>query len=406
MSRFTYIAILESGKKVAGQIRSADRRQAVRQLIGRGYHPVQVRPDREQAGVWRRWAQAMRNHVSSAKLSVFTRQLASLLKAGLPMLQALMVLRRQSESRRLVYIIEDIQEHLSAEGGTLAEALDEHPQVFDSVYRSLVRAGEEGGNLPEVLLRLADHLGSAARLRGQVLGAFIYPVFLLLMGAAAVFVLMTFVIPRFRELFDSFGQALPRPTQLLIAVSGFLAAWWWAVGAGLLAGMVFLGLVLRRPQVRTKVDRGLLRLPVFGSMVLKLEIARISRTLGALLTGGVGVLGALRITAGTARNRAVQAALGPVADGVASGESVAEVADKAGIFPPLMINLIRTGEETGQLPSMLDELSAIYEDQAQRAVTGAVKLLEPMLIIVIGAVVAGIVAAIMLPVFQANTMVS
>ena len=406
MSRFSYVAILESGKRVSGQIRSADRRQAVRQLIGRGYHPVQVRAGREQTAVWNRWVQALRHRVSTAKLAVFTRQLASLLKAGLPLLQGLMTLRRQSESRRLVTIIEDVQEHLSGEGGTLAEALDEHPHVFDSVYRSLVRAGEEGGNLPEVLTRLAEHLSGAARLRGQVLGAFIYPAFLLLMGIAAVFVLMAFVIPRFRELFESFGQALPRPTQLLIAVSGFLSAWWWAVLAGLLAGMVVAGWMLRQPQVRMKVDRGLLRLPVFGSMVLKLEIARIARTLGALLTGGVGVLVALRITGRTARNRALQAAFGPVADGVASGESVAEVAARAGIFPPLMINLIRTGEETGELPSMLGELSAIYEDEAQRAVTGAVKLLEPILIIVIGAVIAGIVAAIMLPVFQANTMVS
>jgi general secretion pathway protein F len=268
-----------------------------------------------------------------------------------------------------------------------------------------VRSGEEGGNLADVLNDLGKHLARSARLRGQVLGALIYPGFLLLLGATAVFVLTAFVIPRFQELFESFGQDLPRPTRLLIALSSFMSTWWWAVLAGLAAAMLSAWGLLRRAAVRLSADRLLLRLPVVGPMFLKVEISRIARTLSALVGGGVAILSALRITGETVRNLAVRATFGPMISGVSTGQAVATAASKAGLYPPLMINLIRTGEDTGELPEMLTELAGIYEEEAERAVSGAVRLLEPALIVVMGAVITGIVAAVMLPVFQANAMV-
>ena len=400
MSRFTYQAVMGSGQRVAGVVRCRDRLEAICKVRDLGYHPVRVEP----AEVGRASAHWLRR-VKTTELAVLTRQMASLLKAGLPMVQTLATLRQQSTSPRLEQVVHDIEESLVRDGGTLADALEDHPGVFNPVYRGLVRAGEEGGDLVAVLSNLARNLAQAARLRGQVVGAFIYPIFLLLLGSTAVFVLMTFVIPKFQVLFESFGQKLPWPTVVLIAVSSFMASWWWAVLTAVAVLAILVHFVLKRPVVRDVVDRRMLKVPVLGSMLLRLEVARISRTLGALVDGGVGILNALRITAGTAKNLAVKRSFSSVIDGVAAGGSLAELLAQARLYPPLVVNLVRTGEDTGELPEMLKELAAIYEDEAERAVTGAVKLLEPMLIVVMGGIIAGIVAAVILPVFQANAMV-
>ena len=405
MGKFSYTAVLGSGKRVAGMVRCADRREAVQQLLGRGCHPLSIEPFELAAMDIRRFTRRVSQRVGTASLAVFARQLASLLKAGMPVTQALATLRGQSQNRHLINVIGDIQETLSRHAGTLSDALDEHPRVFDPVFRGLVRAGEESGNLVDVLHNLADHLARSAKVRGQVLGAFIYPIFILLMGAAAVFVLMSFVIPRFTELFESFGQALPWPTRILIAVSGFLASWWWAVLIAVFFGLVGLVMVLRRTAVRTRADRLLLRMPIMGQVFLKLEVARISKTLGALLANGVRILDALRITGDSARNLAIRASFPSIVRDVRAGAALAAAAEKTNVYPTMMLNLIRTGEDTGELPQMLGELAGIYEDQAERAVTGAVKLLEPLLILVVGAVICGIVAAIMLPIFEASAMV-
>lgn len=405
MSRFRYFAVLDSGQRVGGTVRSHDRQEALRQLLSRGYHPLALEPaEGGGLGTWRISRDSFRR-VSVADLAVFTRQLASLLRAGLPMVQALGMLRRQIANRRLAGVIQEIEETLSREGGTLADCFEEHTRVFNAVYRGLVRAGEEGGNLVDVLEALADHLARSARMRGQVLGAFVYPIFLVLVGMAAIFVLMSFVIPRFQEMFEGLGQALPLPTRILITVSAFLARWWWAVLVAVATAGVFIWAALRRPVVREKVDVQLLRVPVLGSMWLKLELARICRTLSALLSSGVKILDALRIAGDTAGNLAVRKTFPDMIQGILAGESLAMVAERAGIYPPIMLNLIRTGEETGELPEMLDQLSAIYEDEADRSVTGAVRLVEPTLIIVMGGIICAIVAAVMLPILQTTAAI-
>lgn len=409
MSRFSYSAIRGSGERIDGTLRSYDRRDAIGKLMEMGYHPLrveladEVRSGRAQlSSLYHRYVHRIR----VADLAVFTRQMASLLKAGLTVVQTLATLRRQCDHPSLVRVVEELEASISRNAATLAEAMDDHPRVFSPVYRGLIRSGEEGGHLTEVLQELAEHLSRSARLRGQVIGAFIYPIFLLLLGTAAIFVLMAFVIPKFEDLFESFGQELPWPTQVLIAVSGFLASWWWAVLAAILIAVAAGIAVLKRQSYRAWFDQAILRMPVFGSMFLKLEIARIARTLGALLGGGVRILDALRVTGETARNLAVRGTFNQVAAGVATGQTLAEAIDKSGIYPPLVTNLIRTGEDTGELPEMLQELSMIYEDEAERAVNGAVKLLEPVLIVVMGLVIAGIVAAVILPIFRSNAMVS
>jgi len=404
MTRFNYAAILESGRRVSGTISSLDRRQAIRQLLQRGYHPLAVEP-LKKGSTGESWlSRNVYSRVTRSDLAVLTRQLASLLKAGLPMTGALGMLRQQIQHRRLERIVRDIEEKLRRDGGGLADALDEHPHVFDAVYRGLVRSGEQGGDLIKVLNNLSAVLARLAKLRGQVWAAFIYPIFLLLLGGAAVFILMTFVIPRFQELFESFGQALPAPTRALIAVSSFMAQWWPVLLLGLAGCALAAVAALKRPAVRERLDRGVLALPILGGMFTKLEVSRIARTLSALLGGGVRILDALSITGQTARNLAIRATFSPMIRLVSAGENLGDAVAKAGLYPPLMVNLIRTGEQTGELPSMLGELSEIYDTEAERAVAGAVKLLEPTLIILMGGLIAMIVAAVMLPIFQANAM--
>ncbi len=406
MSRFQYQAIQTSGQRVQGNLRARDRHEALGQLIQRDYHPLAVEAADENHSDLRRSLGNLRHWVTRTDLAVFTRQMAALLKAGLTVLQTLRTLREQCGNPRLTRIIQDMEEKLQRDGGTLAEALEDHPRVFDGVYRGLVHSGEEGGNLVRILSELGRHLSQTARLHRQVVAAFIYPLFLLILGTIAVFVLMTFVIPRFQDLFASFGSTLPAPTRILITISGFLAAWWWLVLAAVTAVILLVIILLRRPIVRHQVDRKVLKLPVLGSMLLKLELVRLSRTLAALIQGGLPILEALRITDNTLRNQAVRASLAIVYRSVSAGEGLAVGMEKSGIYPPLALNLVRTGEETGELPEMLGELSEIYEDEAERAVTAAVKLLEPILICGMGILIAGIIAAVILPIFRVNMMAS
>jgi type II secretory pathway component PulF len=404
MSRFSYQAILPSGQRVSGSMNARDRHDALGQLVHRGYHPLTMETlEKNSSDVGRSFFNLW-HRVTRSDLAVFTRQLASLLKAGLTIVQALNTLRSQCDNPRLAGIIQDMEDKLQRDGGSFAETLDDHPQIFDAVYRGLIRAGEEGGTLTKVLTDLAQHLSQSAKLRRQVIGAFIYPVFLLLLGAAAVFVLMAFVIPRFQELFISFNSQLPGPTRVLILISGFMANWWWAIVTAIAFAILLVIAGLRKIAIRTRVDRMLLRVPVLGVMFLKLEIARLSQTLAALLQGGVPILDALRITADTVKNLTLRATFSTITKRVSAGEDLALSMETSGQYPSLVINLLKTGEETGELPEMLKEVSDIYEDEAERAVTGAVKLLEPILICVMGIIIAGIIAAVILPIFRVNVM--
>lgn len=405
MSRFAYSAVIASGGRVSGTVRSASLQEAVRKVIEMGYHPLRVEEQRE-GGAAPPLARWWLHRVPPAHLAVFTRQLASLLKAGMPMVQALGTLRRQCENRHLAAVVGQVEESLGQDGGTLSDALEEYPAIFSPVYCGLVRSGEESGNLAEVLTSLAGHLGRSATLRGQVLGAFIYPAFLVLLGSAAVLVLMLFVIPKFQELFASFGRDLPLPTRILIATSGAMVQWWWALAALATAGAIFVLAALRRPSTRRRIDRRLLSLPVIGPMLLKVEVARLLQTFSMLLASGINMLDALRVTGNTARNSALRTTFPAVVEAVATGQGVAESFERSGLYPQIMINLMRTGEDSGELPEMLKELAAIYEEEAERAIGGTVKLLEPVLIVVMGGVIAGIVAAVILPIFRANVMVT
>jgi len=405
MPLFEYIAVDDAGQRVRGTIPCADRRDAGRQLLARGCHPVSIDLPQERLGGARRLWRAIARRVTVQERAVFTRQMASLLKAGLPIVGALATLRRQAPRGALGRIVQEMEQRIGRDGGSFAQALDEHPRVFDAVYRGLARSGEAGGNLVEVLSRLATQLTQGAKLRRQVGAALLYPAFLLLLGTAAIYVLVAVVVPRFEDLFRSFDQALPAPTRALLAVSAFLSAYWWAVPGAVGALVVAAFALLRRSGVRRWIDGCLLRLPIVGGLLMKLEVARLSNTLAALLEGGVRILEALRVAGEGVGNRRLRTTFPRILQEVSRGQPLSSAMEQAKFFPPLMLGLVRTGEETGELPEMLRELSRIYEDQSEQAVHGAVRLLEPVLILLMGGCVAAIVAAILLPIFEANAMV-
>ena len=406
MSRFAYSAIKNGGQRVSGVLQSRNQAGAVNKLLQMGCHPVELQADnhaKNQVSL-RALYNRVFHRITVSDLAVLTRQMASLLKAGLPVVQMLATLRQQCGHQGLIVVIEDLEIAITQDASTLTEAMERHPEVFDAVYCGLVHSGEESGNLVEVLQEMAGHLSRSAKLRGQVLGAFIYPIFLVILGTVAIFVLMTFVIPQFKDLFESFGQALPLPTQVLIRVSHFLSVWWWAVLAGALATTTCGLVAMRKSVVKKRIDVRILKIPVLGEMFLKLEVARVSRTLGALIGGGVRMINALLITGRTAKNLAIRETFKQISDKVATGSPLADAIHECGIYPPMVESLIRTGENTGELPEMLQELADIYENESERAVNGAVKLLEPTLIVIMGLIIAGIVAAVIMPIFQSNAM--
>jgi type II secretory pathway component PulF len=400
MLPFDFVAIEPGRGRVTGTLRGGDRRQVIQKLIESGVQPVWVAGRAGRAGLG-----GLFRRVGVQDLSVFTRQLAALTKAGLPLAHALATLRRQCSNKTLTELLEDLEQGLLRDGMSFAETLAQHPRVFNPVYRGLVHAAEAAGRLPEVLAELAGHLGRAAKLRGQVRAAFVYPVFLMLAGSTAIFVLMTFIIPTFITLFDSFDRQLPLPTRLLIAVSGFMRHWWpvilLAAGCGAAAGWG----ALRRQGVRSRRDRLLLRLPVVGEVLMKVEVARIAQTLAALVAGGVHIVDALHVTEAVTHNQALRDAFGPIRSKVAGGQPVADAFDGAKLFPLMFINLVRTGEESGDLPEMLAEVASIYTEESERALDAGVKILEPVLIVGMGLIIAVIVAAVMLPIFQSNALV-
>jgi len=259
--------------------------------------------------------------------------------------------------------------------------------------------------LSEALDCLAEHLGRSGRLKGQLVSAMAYPAFLGILGSAVIAVLMVWVIPRFEELFASFEQDLPALTVALLSASRFVADWWPAILPAVCLAVVGAAVLIRRRGVRLALDRRILRMPLIGQIVLKAQTARLCLTLSALLDGGVSLLSAIEAAGQSLTNRVLKTAFTSIAGPVSAGESLGSAIEKLGLFPPLMVSLVRTGEETCQLPRMLKELAGLYEDQSQRALSGAVRLLEPMLIVLMGGIIAAIVTAVMLPIFSINMMV-
>lgn len=396
MPRFQYTARTASGELVSGCIEADAAAAAAAKVRETGAFPIEVKALRTP----RRVPLAVRRRVRPAELATFTRQLRDLLRGGVPIVRALAVLSRQMEDERFSAIIDDVRSRVQ-EGSSLADALAAHPEAFGGVYVSMVRAGEMGGVLEPVLERLAELLDRDAELVGRVKSALVYPAFLVAVGFGTVTFLLYAVIPKFVSLFEDMGQVLPLPTRMLIGLTGFLT------GPGGFVLYFVVALVLyalaryaRTPEGRLLADGLKLRLPLLGRIQRRLVTARFARTLGTLIGNGVPILSALDMARETVGNEALARELEEVKKGVRDGRSLAVPLSRSSIFPPMVIDMVAVGEEAGNLDDALLRLAEAYDREVDAALRAAVSLLEPVLIFCMAGIVAFVVAAMLLPVFE------
>ena len=343
--------------------------------------------------------------VKTKDLSIFTRQFATMIDAGLPIVQCLDILGEQSESKLLRNTVRTIRQDVEG-GATLADALRKHPKIFDALYINMVEAGEAGGVLNTVLNRIALFIEKANKLKKKVKGAMIYPCAIIAVAIIVVSILLIFVIPVFAELYGSMGKALPAPTQITINISNwFVASWYYLLFAigGVVAGVRF---YYQSDQGRINIDGLLLRLPVIGDMLRKVAVARFSQNMAILLSSGVPILEGLAITARTAGNKVVEKAIMDSRVSISQGKTVAEPLAESKIFPPMVCHMVAVGETTGGLDGMLRKIAEFYEEEVDDAVASLTALMEPMIMVVLGVILGGLVISMYLPIFQLGSLVS
>jgi len=331
-------------------------------------------------------------------LAVFTRQFSVMIDAGLPLVQCLEILANQQEHKSFQKILLQVRQDVEA-GSTLADAMRRHPKAFDNLYVNMIAAGEAGGILDTILQRLSVYIEKAVKLRSQVRAAMIYPAAVICIAAIVVAVILLKVIPTFAALFTSLGAELPLPTRVVIYCSNFLARYWWAFVALIGAGVFAFRRYYATHRGRRVVDGLMLKAPVIGMILRKIAVARFCRTLATLTSSGVPILESLDITARTSGNAIVEDAIVNVRKSVEGGKTIVEPLRESGVFPNMVVQMIGVGEQTGALDAMLNKIADFYEDEVDIAVAGLVKLLEPVMIFILGVVIGGIVIAMYLPMF-------
>jgi general secretion pathway protein F len=349
----------------------------------------------------RRW---LVGRIKSDDVAIMTRQLAVLVGAGIPLVEALSALVDQVEHERLKRVVSNVKQRVN-EGSSLADALAAHPRVFTTLYVNMIRAGESSGALEVVLVRLADFTENQARLRAKVIGTLTYPAAMMVIGATILGILFTVVIPKITKVFQDTKVTLPWTTRFLIAFSTFVHDWWWAlVALAVLAGFA-VARWRRTPAGRARWDVGVLSAPVFGGLIRQIAIARFTRTLATLLKSGVPLLTALDIVKNIVGNTRLAKVIEESRDSIREGESIAAPLKRSGEFPPLVYHMVAIGEKSGQLEEMLKNVADAYDSQVETKVAALTSLLEPFMIVVMGAVVAFIVFSILMPILQINTLV-
>ena len=337
--------------------------------------------------------------IKTRDLVVMTRQFATMINAGLPLVQALDILAKQTENQSLAEITKSVVYDVES-GHTLADALRKHPKAFSDLYVNMVAAGEAGGILDTILVRLSEFLEKNDAIIRKVKGAMIYPAVIMSVAAIAIAVLLIFVIPTFQNMFASVNLELPLPTRIVIGMSSILTHYWWAI-IGAAGGFVFLlSRYYKTAPGRLQIDKLLLRLPVLGDVIRKSAVSRFTRTLGTLISSGVSILDGLEITARTAGNMVIHNAVMESRASIAGGETIAGPLQKSNVFPPMVISMIAVGEQTGGLDEMLSKIADFYDDEVDAAVSALLALMEPIMIVVLGVIVGGMVVAMYLPIFD------
>jgi len=417
MSNFNYEAVDAGGLKIEGKLDVIDQNEAIRRVKEMGLFPVRIVESRErrrrqkfvEAKPAGRRKEIVINipyfsgRVKPSVLAIFTRQLATLVEAGMPLLRGLRLLREQEEeSAALRKILDEIAEQIEG-GGSLSEALAAHPRIFNSLYVNMVKAGELSGALEITLRRLADFMEKAQKIKGKVKAAMFYPVSVMVVATGIVILMMTYIIPRFRTLFDGLNMQLPWITSFVLNISTAITAYFPMAAAATAALVVALLLAMRTKRGRAVFDQIKLKAPVFGPIFRKLAISRFARTLGTLVANGVPILQALNIVKETTGNVVVGRVISTVHDSVKEGETIAAPLKASRVFPAMVAGMVDIGEQTGALPDMLMKVADNYDDQVDNAVASMTSLLEPVMIVFLAVVVGGIVMAVFLPIIRIAT---
>jgi len=388
---------------IDGTVEADSEKEAIEKVEAMGYLPVRIEESTTSAGI--NQVQAAQNvpsgRIKAREITVFSRELASLLKAGVPILRAINVILEQTQEQKLKIILKDMHDALK-DGATLSSALGRYPKVFSPFYIALIRAGEDSGVLSEVLFRIADYRRKQEDMISQLRMALVYPTLMALVGLGTVIFMFTFVMPRLTGIFAGLGQDLPLPTRLLISTSDFLRQWWiWVILA------LFILLLMR--QSRTKagqlfLSRVKLIMPIFGKLILKSELNRFCRTLELLLNSGVGLLQAIAVALPVVSNLMIKEQLNTSGRELEKGGSFGRSLKNSRILPAFMTNLLIIGEESGKITAALDEIATSYERDTEEAIKIMTNLLEPLMILGMGLIVGFIVVAMLLPIFEINVM--
>ncbi len=394
MPRFAYKAVSSDGEIIEGETQAPNRQAVIDRLHADGHVPIRAEESRRSAAVKKAGLSELfrPRAVRREDLLLITRELATLLQAGLPLDRGMSVMLELAPAGPVRDLVEEVREKVRG-GATLADALADQQEVFPNYYVGMVRAGEAGGTLESVLTRLADTLERAEALRENVQAALRYPALVVIMAIISLMVLMTVVIPEFRPLFEDAGAAMPVSTQFVIGVSDFLAAYWWLVTLIVVLAVLALRQHNRTLEGRLRWDSWMIRAPIFGDLVTKIKVARFSRTLGTLLSNGVSVLNAMTMTIETLDNSAFAAAAAQAKGRLAKGEGLAEPLAETGVFPGLALQLIRVGEETGRLDAMLLRIADIYDGEVKSAIQKMLSLLVPLVTLGLGVLIAGIIGS-------------
>ena len=343
--------------------------------------------------------------VQTSDVVVFSRQFATMINAGLPLIQSLDILQAQEENKTFKRILKQIKEDVES-GSTLADALGKHPQIFDDLFVNMVAAGEVGGVLDTILNRLSAYMEKAQKLKRQVKGAMTYPIIVLIVAVLVVAVILIFVIPVFEKMFADFGGALPGPTQIVVNMSRFVKG----NVHFMVIGLIIFAIVFKRfygtARGRALVDEYVLKLPVFGPLLRKVAVAKFSRTMGTMISSGVPILDALDIVAKTAGNKTVETAVFDVKKGVNEGRTMAEHMGESGVFPSMVVQMVAVGESTGALDAMLGKIADFYDDEVDAAVEGLTAMIEPFMMVFLGTTIGGLVVSMYLPIFKMAGVVS
>jgi general secretion pathway protein F len=402
MPSYSYRASTIEGKVIEGIMEASDDGTVSVKLQEMGLIPVRIGSiarqnilSREIEWPWRR------KKVRHKDLLVFTQELHTLVRAGFPLDRSLAVLGQLAESQALAEIIQDVLKEVKG-GKSFSEALAKYPEIFPKVYINMVRAGEAGGILEEILGRLVLYLETSEDLRSYIVGAMIYPALLSVVGLVSVTILTLFVVPRFASIFKDMGVPLPLPMAVLSGLSSFFSRYWWLVLMMILLSAFYLKRRLESEEGRLQWDRWLLRIPLVGIVLRKIEVARFSRTLGTLLHGGVPLLQSMTIVRDIIGNQSIARTIEPIRNGIKKGEGIAQPMKKSAVFPPLAMHLIEVGEESGKLDSMLIQVADVYDAEVRSSIKNLIAFFEPALILLMGIIIGTIVVSMLMAIFSIN----